>query len=70
VITICFILIGLILAASIVSNNFLIGVALVGVPGILFLLAGSPIRVLMVVFAVQIIFFGTGSGSMPLRKQG
>jgi len=56
VITICFILIGLILAASIVSNNFLIGVALVGVPGILFLLAGSPIRVLMVVFAVQIIF--------------
>jgi len=38
-----------------VTEHYMIGVLLLGVPCILFLLAGSPVRVLMVVFALQII---------------
>ncbi len=39
-----------------VTKHYMIGVLLLGVPCILFLLAGSPVRVLMSVFALQIIF--------------
>lgn len=38
-----------------VTKHYLIGVLVLGVPGILFLLAGSPVRILMSVFALQII---------------
>lgn len=38
-----------------VTKHYMIGALLLGVPGILFLLAGSPVRVLMSVLAIQII---------------
>jgi len=50
-----FILIGFVLVASIAADHYLIGVLLFAVPGILFLLAGSPVRILMMVFALQIL---------------
>ncbi|NOQ22160.1 MAG: hypothetical protein GQ565_05880 [Candidatus Aegiribacteria sp.] len=49
------ILIGLVLTISMVTEHYMICVLLLGVPCILFLLAGSPVRVLMSVFALQII---------------
>ncbi len=54
--SISFILIGFVLVASIAADHYLIAVLLFAVPGILFLLAGSPSRVLMMVFALQILF--------------
>ncbi len=49
------IFIGIVLIASMVTEHLLIGILLLAVPGILFLLAGSPVRILMMVFALQIV---------------
>jgi hypothetical protein len=49
------ILTGIVITVSMVTEHLMIGVLLLAVPGILFLLAGSPIRILMVVFALQIV---------------
>lgn len=37
------------------ADHYLIGVLLLAVPGMLFLLVGSPVRILLVVFAMQIV---------------
>lgn len=39
-----------------ITDHLLIGILLLTVPGILFLLAGSPVRVLMLVFSLHIVF--------------
>ncbi len=49
------IIIGVVLIVSMVTQHLLIGILLLAVPGILFLLAGSPVRVLMMAFALQIV---------------
>lgn len=49
------IIIGIVLIVSMVTHHLLIGILLLAVPGILFLLAGSPVRVLMMAFALQIV---------------
>lgn len=47
--------IALVLTIAMVSKHFLIGAALLGVPAVLFLLLGSPMRLLMAIFSLQII---------------
>ncbi len=49
------IIIGLVMITSMVYGKFFIGVAILVIPGILFLLAGSPIRVLSFIVGLQII---------------
>ncbi len=49
------IIIGIVMIASMIYGKFFIGVAILVVPGILFLLAGSPIRVLSFIIGFQII---------------
>ncbi len=49
------IIIGIVLIVSMVTQHLLVGILLLAVPGILFLLAGSPVRVLMMAFALQIV---------------
>jgi uncharacterized membrane protein YjjB (DUF3815 family) len=53
--SICLILIGAVFIISIAADHYLIGVLLLAVPGILFLIMGSPVRILMMVFALQIV---------------
>ena len=48
--------IGLVLMASMFSQHLLLGVLLLAVPAVIFLLAGSPVRILMVVFSLQLVF--------------
>ena len=57
-----------------ITDHFFMGVLLLAAPGIMFLLAGSPVRVLMLTFALQIVFTLTqletvsvGIGFLPLR---
>ncbi len=38
-----------------VTEHLMIGILLLAVPGILFLLAGSPVRILLVIFSLQIV---------------
>ncbi|MEN8208010.1 MAG: O-antigen ligase family protein [Candidatus Fermentibacteria bacterium] len=68
------IIIGIVLIVSMFTDHLLIGVLLLGVPGVMFLLAGSPVRVLMAAFAMQIILTLTqlntvtvGIGILSLR---
>ena len=68
------IIIGIVLIVSMITDHLFMGVLLLAVPGIMFLLAGSPVRVLMVTFAVQIILTltelstaGIGIGILSLR---
>ncbi len=49
------IIIGLVMIASMIYGKFFIGVAILVIPGILFLLAGSPIRVFSFIVGLQII---------------
>lgn len=48
-------IIGLVLIASMIYGRFLIGTMVLAVPGILFLMVGSPVRILAVIFGLQII---------------
>lgn len=48
--------IGLVLITSMFAKHPLLGVLLLAVPGVIFLLAGSPVRILMVVFSLQLVF--------------
>ncbi len=73
-ILISLIFIGVVFIASIVTGHLLIGVLLLAVPGILFLITGSPVRVLMILFAIQIVLtlsqlstFAVGIGILGLR---
>lgn len=61
-----FFIIGLVMIAGMINSRFLYGIILLAVPCILFLLAGSPIRVLLVVFALQIILTIAQLGSVLL----
>ena len=68
------IIIGIVLIVSMVTQHLLMGIMLLAVPGILFLLAGSPVRILMMTFALQIVLTlaqletaSVGIGFMPLR---
>ena len=68
------IIIGIVLIVSMVTQHLLMGIMLLAVPGILFLLAGSPVRVLMMALALQIVLTlaqletaSVGIGFMPLR---
>lgn len=53
--SICLILIGVVLIVSMAADRYLIGVLMLAVPGMFFLLVGSPVRVLMMAFALQIV---------------
>jgi len=66
--------IGIVLIISMVTQHILIGILLLAVPGILFLLAGSPVRILMMTFALQIVLtlaqlqtVSVGIGILSLR---
>ena len=61
------IVIGSVLIVSMVTDHILIGILLLAVPGILFLLAGSPVRVLMMAFALQIVLTLTQLESATVR---
>ncbi len=52
-------MIALVLTIAMASRHFLIGAALLGVPALLFLLMGSPVRILMAVFSLQIVLTAT-----------
>ena len=58
--------IGFVMIISMILDKFLIGVAILAVPAILFLLAGSSIRVLAVIFGLQIILTITQLSSAQL----
>ncbi|MFO8182824.1 MAG: O-antigen ligase family protein [Candidatus Aegiribacteria sp.] len=60
------VLIGVILLVAMAAEKFTLGVLLLGVPGILFLLAGSPVRVLMAIFALQIVLTLTQLSAISL----
>lgn len=49
------IIVGHVMITEMINGKFLIGVVILVVPGILFLLAGSPIRVLSVILGLQIV---------------
>ena len=49
------IIIGFVMITAMIYGKFLIGIAILVIPGILFLLAGSPIRVLSLIVGMQII---------------
>lgn len=64
----------LVLLVAMFMKHFIAAAALLAVPGILFLLVGAPVRVLMTVFAIQIVFTVTQLsavtfplGFIPLR---
>lgn len=55
IVTLGLVLIGVVLLLAMAVEKFMLGALLLGVPGILFLIAGSPVRVLIVIFALQIV---------------
>jgi len=60
------IFIGFVMITSMIYGKFLIGVAILVIPGILFLLAGSPIRVLSFIVGLQIVLTITQLSSAQL----
>ena len=60
-------IIGLVMIAGMINGKFLYGIIILTVPCILFLLAGSPIRVLAVIFGLQIILTIAQLGTTELH---
>ncbi len=58
--------IGLVLITSMFSKHLLLGVLLLTVPAAIFLLAGSPVRILMVIFSLQLVFTVFQLGAVQL----
>jgi len=55
-VTICLVLLGVILTAGLLADRFLLVAAMLAASSVLFMTAGSPIRVVSLILAIQIVF--------------